>query len=168
MRKVLVIGSGGAGKSIFSRRLSDISGIELIHLDKIYWRPNWTEPSKEDWQKVTAELLKKEAWIIDGNYGSTMKDRFAACDTVIFLDLPRVICLYRVLKRFLLYKKNVRPDMADGCQEKIDWEFLSWIWNFAKNTKPKIEKLLEQFKNEKKIIHLRSRAEVADFFVNLK
>lgn len=168
MRKVLVIGSGGAGKSTFSRRLAGITGIELIHLDKIHWRPNWVEPSKEEWQQTVKDVIKKDSWILDGNYSGTLAMRIEACDTVIFLDTPRLICIYQVLKRIALYKRDGRPDMAEGCDEKLDLKFLSWIWSFSKRSKPRIKKLLKQFESEKKIITLKSRAEIENFFVNLK
>ena len=168
MKRILVIGSGGAGKSTFSRRLHEITGIELIHLDKLYWQPNWVEPSKDVWQKKVETLLKKASWIMDGNYGGTMEIRIAACDTIVFLDLPRAVCVWRAYKRFLFYKKNGRPDMAEGCPEKFDLEFLKWIWNYPTRTKPGVEERLKRFAEEKTIIRLASNNDVDKFFVNLK
>ena len=107
MKKILVIGSSGAGKSTFSRRLSEITGIEIIHLDKLYWKPNWTEPSKDEWKKTLEKAVSKKAWIMDGNYSGTLEMRLPACETVIFLDLPRTVCVYRVIKRVaLLLRQN--------------------------------------------------------------
>ena len=107
MKKVLVIGSSGAGKSTFSRRLSDLTGIEIIHLDKLHWKPNWTEPSKEEWKTTLEKAMCGETWIMDGNYSNTLDIRIPACDTVIFLETPPAVCVYRVLKRVtLFYKKN--------------------------------------------------------------
>ena len=107
MKKVLVIGSSGAGKSTFSRRLSDLTGIEIIHLDKLHWKPNWTEPSKEEWKATLEKAMRGETWIMDGNYSNTLDIRIPACDTVIFLETPPAVCVYRVLKRVtLFYKKN--------------------------------------------------------------
>lgn len=165
MKKILVIGSSGAGKSTFSRRLGRITGIEVIHLDVLHWKPNWTEPGKEEWEETVREALKAERWIMDGNFGGTMEMRIRACDTVIFLDLPRALCVYRVLKRFVLYRRKTRPDMAAGCREKFDWKFIKWVWNFPRDTKPKIEKLLEKYRATKSVIHLNSRSDVENFFV---
>jgi adenylate kinase family enzyme len=106
MKRVVVIGSGGAGKSTFSRRLHAATGLPLIHLDRLFWRPGWTEMPNEEWRATNEMLVKAEAWIIDGNYGGTMDVRLAAADTIIFLDLPRLVCLYRVLKRLAAYRRG--------------------------------------------------------------
>src|SRR5690242_8971677 len=98
MKRIAIIGSSGAGKSTLARRLGEITGIEVIHLDKIYWLPGWTEPSKEEWSQKVTEVIKGESWILDGNFGGTMETRLAACDTAILLDIPRSVCVYRILK----------------------------------------------------------------------
>ncbi len=167
MKKILIIGSAGAGKSTFARRLHKATDIELIHLDKVFWRPNWVETPKDEWKKTVENLLKKDSWIMDGNYGGTMEIQLAACDTVIFLDLPRTICVWRALKRFLFYKKKTRPDMAEGCDEKLDLEFIKWIWNYPTRTKPKVESLLERFQNTKTVIRLQSKNEIEKFLQNI-
>ncbi len=165
MMKILIIGSGGAGKSTFAKRLGEITGIEVIHLDKLHWRAGWVEPPKDEWHKTVETLLKQSEWIMDGNFGGTMEMRLAACDTAVFLDLPRTVCLYRILKRWLKYRNTNRPDMTAGCNEKVDWKFLGWIWNFQKTTKPKIEERLKRFGREKTVIRLHSKKEVEDFFI---
>lgn len=167
MKRVLIIGSGGAGKSTLAVRLGEATGIEVIHLDRLHWLPNWTEPPKDEWRKIVEDALKKEIWIMDGNFGGTMEMRLAACDTVIYLDFPRAICLYRALKRVAKYYNRTRPDMSDGCREKLDFEFLGWVWNFPKTTKPVIEERLKRFEGEKTIIRLHSPRETEDFLKNL-
>lgn len=166
MKKVIVIGLSGAGKSTFSRRLGEITGIEVVHLDKLHWRAGWIEPAKDEWRKIVEGNLKKESWIMDGNYSGTLALRLEKCDTVIFLDLPRTICTWRVIKRFFLHRKSSRPDMAEGCAEKFDWEFVKWTWNYPKRSKPRVEALLKRFESEKTIIRLKSNCHVGDFLVN--
>jgi adenylate kinase family enzyme len=168
MKRVLIIGSGGAGKSTLARRLGEATGIEVVHLDVLHWRPGWTEAPKAEFLQAVEEALKKDAWIMDGNFGGTMEMRLKACDTVIFLDFPRAVCLYRVIKRRLTYRKRHRPDMSEGCNEKIDYEFLHWVWTFRKRAKAAIEERLKRFENEKTVIRLQSKKEVEDFFKNLK
>ena len=163
MKRILVIGSPGAGKSTFARRLGDATGLEVIHLDQLYWKPSWVETTdKDEWQRVVAEVLKGESWIIDGNYGGTMEMRLAACDTAIFLDFPNYICTWRVLKRFVKYRNSTRPDIAEGCNEKIDLEFLKWTWEYPKRSKGNVERRLKNFKG--KIIRLSSKTEIENFF----
>ena len=168
MTKVLVIGSGGAGKSTFARRLGELLELEVIHLDSLYWSAGWIEMPKAEWHRVVEELLSRRAWIIDGNYSGTLQMRLEACDTVIFLDMSRLICLWRLLKRAVLYRDEHRPDMAGGCPEKLNWEFMRWVWGYPERTRPKIIELLEKSACNKQIIWLRSRAEVKRFFVRAR
>lgn len=164
--KILVIGSGGAGKSTFAQRLGRILGLEVIHLDSFYWSPGWVEMPKDKWRTVVEDLLKRDSWIMDGNYGGTLDIRLAACDKVIFLDVPRLICLSRVLKRAALYRKERRPDMAPGCPEKVNWEFLKYIWNYPLKRKPGVLEKLGSYSQFKAVTILRSQAEIERFLAN--
>lgn len=165
MRKVLVIGSSGAGKSTFSRRLGEITGLKVIHLDKLFWNANWVETPKDDWREHVADVLEGDSWIIDGNFGGTMEMRLGACDTVIFLDLPRLVCTWSVIKRVVFYREGTRPDMAAGCPERFDWEFLKWTWNYPRRSRPDVEERLAKFGVGKRIIRLRSRREMGNFLI---
>jgi adenylate kinase family enzyme len=170
MRKILVIGSGGAGKSTFARRLGKLLDLEVVHLDALYWNPGWVETPKAAWAEMVAELVKRDAWIIDGNYSGTFDIRFKACDAVIFLDMPRLICLRRVLKRSMIYRNRSRPDMGDGCQEKLDREFLKfllWIWNYPKRTRPKIMAWIRENSESKTVVRLRSPAEAERYLADV-
>lgn len=144
MRRVAVIGSGGSGKSTLARSLGQATGLPVIHLDREHWQPGWVEPTREQWHQTHAALIEKSAWIIDGNYGGEMQPRFAACDTVIFLDYSRWTCLVRVLKRWWMYRGGGRPDMAPGCTEKLDFKFLRWVWNYPKRNRPRVLELAQQ------------------------
>ncbi len=164
MKRILIIGSGGAGKSTLARRLSEITKIEVIHLDKLYWQPNWVEPPKDEWQKTVEEIIKKDSWIMDGNFSGTLETRLQACDTVIFLDFPPIVCLFRVLKRRLRYQNTNRPDMAAGCNEKVDLKFLGWVWNYRKRNQMKIERFLKDFESNISVFRLISNNDVENFF----
>ncbi len=99
MKRVAIIGSGGAGKSTLAKRLGEVTGLPVIHLDQHFWNPHWTETPIPEWERRHETLLERERWVMDGNYGSTMNERLDAADTVIFLDMPRLFCVVRVLKR---------------------------------------------------------------------
>ena len=167
MRKVLVIGSGGSGKSIFAARLGRLLGIEVIHLDRIHWKPGWTETPKDEWARTVEGLVRRESWVMDGNYSGTLDIRLAACDTVIFLDMPRRVCLWRVLKRVVLYREGSRPDMAEGCAEHFNLEFLLWVWNYPATRRPKILEKLRALPPGKRVVRLRSSAEAESFLAEV-
>ena len=158
-----VIGSGGAGKSVFSRELGERTGIPVIHLDALHWRPGWVEPPNDEWAALNRELVKAERWIIDGNYGATMAIRFAAADTVIFLDVARLVCLWSAITRSIRYRNRTRPDMAPGLREKIDLAFLQWIWGYPKTRRPGILQLLQRLPSTTVVVRLRSRREMRDW-----
>jgi adenylate kinase family enzyme len=167
MRKVLVIGPGGAGKSTFARRLGELLNITVLHLDKFYWHAGWIETPKPEWRKRVEEMLEGDDWVMDGNYSGTLDIRFQACDTVVFLDMARTLCLRRVLKRAWMYRNRSRPDMAEGCHERLTLEFILWIWNYPSRTRPKIVRLLESNSREKRIVWLRSERDVERFLAGL-
>lgn len=163
MKKIAIIGSGGAGKSTFARQLGQKLVIEVYHLDAMLWKPNWELTSREEQKEIQQDLVGKDSWIIDGNYGGTLDIRLNAADTVIFLDIHRVICLYRAIKRTFQYRNRTRPDMAEGCEERIDLEFLKWIWQFPKAKRPSLINRLEDLSTEKNIIILSSLKEIKAF-----
>ena len=145
MQRILVIGCSGAGKSTFAKELGQKLNIEVIHLDALFWNAGWVPTPKAQWREKVVNLCQNGQWIMDGNYGSTLSLRLQYADAVILFDTPRLQCLWRAIKRRLMYAGKTRPDMAAGCPEKIDGEFLKWIWNFKKNEKPQIMKLLDAF-----------------------
>lgn len=167
MRRVLVIGPGGAGKSTFARSLAERTGLPLIHLDTLYWRPGWIATPNEQWDRVVDELLTREAWVMDGNYGRTLPARLAACDTVIFLDFPRSVCLWRVAKRWWRYRGRSRPDLAAGCPEQLTWEFVWWIWTYKTRRRPGVLRQLAALPDGTSAAVLRSGRDARRFLDEL-
>ena len=168
MKRVSIVGSGGAGKSTFAHRLADILHLPVIHLDALYWQPGWIETPQSKWQEIQQQLVQREQWIIDGNYTSTLDMRFAVADTIIFLDFPRLLCLYRAVKRRIRYAGKTRPDMAKDCPERIDREFLLWIWNYPKNGRVRVLKKIEQYREGRQVVILHSPQEVQQFLKMLQ
>jgi len=156
LKKILVIGCCGAGKSTFSKKLYSILNLEIIHLDQYYHKPNWEETEQDEWNKIVNNLVQKPAWIMDGNYSGTMDVRVESADTIIYLDYPTLKCFWRVIKRILKYHGKERPDMPQGCKERFDLEFLHYVATFnSKNRKEILEKL-NLIKNEKKVYVLKT------------
>ena len=163
MKRVIVIGSGGAGKSTLARALGQRLGLRVVHLDAQFWQAGWVERDREDWLEWQRNVLLEPRWIMDGNYGGTLDVRLEAADTVIFLDLPPAICIARVVWRVLCYLGRSRPDMARGCPEKLDFKFLRWIWQYPRKNRPVILEKLTRLEQGQCVVRLRSAAAVRDF-----
>ena len=161
MKKVIVIGCPGSGKSTVSRALHNKTSIPLYHLDMMNWNADKTTVEKSVFLERLSAVLEKDEWIIDGNYGSTMELRMAVCDTVIFLDYPLDVCLDGIRAR----RGKPRSDMP-WIETEEDVEFIEFIKSYNEQQKPKVLELLEKY-SEKNIIILESR-EQADAFLNGK
>lgn len=137
-RRILVLGSGGAGKSTLARALGERLGLPVIHLDIHFWSSGWRPTAAGEWQERVQQLMAGEAWVMDGNFSETLSLRMSRCDAVVFLDLPRLVCARSVLTRWWRYRLRNRPDLPEGCPEKLDLQFLSWVWSFPSRSRPRV------------------------------
>lgn len=171
MRRILVIGSPGAGKSTLALRLGEQLNVPVIHLDRLHWKPGWVSTNREELREKITAATTGETWIMDGNYGGTMEMRLELCDTVIFFDLPRHTCVLNALKRNLTSRNRPRPDITEGCREKLNWEFVQflwWIWRFPRHTRPVVLDRLRRFEGTRHVITLHSRREAASWLEALE
>ena len=167
MERILIIGCGGAGKSTLARQLSKKTGLPVVHLDQNFWSPgNWQHLKREEFDPLLAAELEKPRWIMDGDYDRTLEMRLAKCDTVIYLDFNRFLCLAGWVKRVLTNWGKARPDMAPGCAEWLDPEFAKWLWNYNDKKREKNYRLLEPH-SEKEIHILKNRRQVKRFLAEL-
>ena len=166
MERIMIIGCGGSGKSTLARQLGDKLNLPVVHLDKLFWRPGWEQVSREEFDRLHREALAQEKWIMDGNFDRTMAERIQHCDTVIYLDFGLIACLTGVVKRVLTTYGKVRPDMGEGCPERIDWEFLQWVWNFNRNKREKNYRLLNETEGVETIV-LKNRRAVKRFLKSI-
>lgn len=141
-----MIGSPGAGKSTFARALAERTGLPLSHLDAEYWLPGWTAPAPNQWRSKLAQLTSGERWVIDGNYGGSLDMRLKRADTVIYLDFPTLLCLWRALSRMVILRGQVRDDTAPGCPERIDLPFLAYIASFRSRKRARYHRRLQRFR----------------------
>lgn len=167
MQRIAIIGCCGAGKSTLANQLELKLGLPVIHLDTYYWQPGWIETSTEKWIAKQKLLVKKERWIIDGNYLSTMDIRLQAADTIIWLDFSRRLCLWRIWQRYLQYGGAVRPDMANNCVERLNWDFLLYVWNFSHTQRQSILSKIEPYQNGKQVIIFKQPQQVDNFLNQL-
>ena len=167
MRRVLVIGIPGAGKTTFSRALAARTQLPLIHLDKEYWRPGWVMTPRSEWRPVVAQLAARDAWIMDGNYDSSLDLRLPRADTVVWFDYPRHICLYRALRRAAAGYGRTRPDLGEGCPERIDLEFLRYIWAFNGEERGRVQSALARHGGHVEAVVIRRDGDAADFLARV-
>ena len=163
MRRILVIGNSGGGKSTLARRLGEKLGLPVIHLDVLFWKPGWVESDRDDYLTRVMAALAVPVWICDGQFTSSFHLRMPMADTIVWIDQPRALCLIRAIWRAVTYRGGGRPDMAEGCQEKIDLEFYRYIWTFNREKAPELEAALTTHGAHARIFRLKSDREIARF-----
>jgi adenylate kinase family enzyme len=154
MERVLIIGPCGSGKSTLARELAPRLGLPLVHMDQLYWKPGWVETSDEVMQAKIEALSQEPRWIIDGNYGGTLRPRLERADAVIYLDYPIRLCLWRLIKRIWTTRGQVRADMAEGCPEQFDFSFLIYVARWNSGPKLRLESNIAGYSD--KIIRMKS------------
>jgi len=167
-KRILIIGNPGSGKSTLAAKLAELLNLPLISLDRHYWKSGWVPTPPEEWRKQVMELVAADKWIIDGNYDSSSDIRFPRAEAIIFLDFPTSICLWRAMRRMICSYGKVRPEMAEGCPEKINWLFIKWILNFRKDVRRNIFNSVDKYFRGECLIILKSPRQVDDFIHQLE
>lgn len=163
MNKVLIIGISGTGKTRLARKLSDFLKIPVTHYDEFAWGKNWKEIDEKIVERKLGAVTKKDKWIIEGFIHPAAENKLENADTVIYLDYPGWQAFWGGLSRWWKYRGKIRPEMATGCIEKIDWNFLKIMWK--RGERLEIEEAIKGFEN--KIIFLKNRNETANFLTEL-
>lgn len=167
MERILIIGCGGSGKSTLARMLGKKTGLPVVHLDQIFWSPgDWKHLDRPEFDRLLQLELEKPRWILDGNYNRTLDMRLEKCDTVIYLDYNRFVCIFGWIKRVISNWGKAREDMASGCNEWLDPEFLRWIWNFNKTNRKRYHAMLAE-QSGKTIYIFKNRRQLNDFMKSI-
>jgi adenylate kinase family enzyme len=166
MQRVLVIGCSGTGKSTFALALGELSGLPVIHIDQLFWQANWVQAPHELYLVRLDQAVAGERWIIDGNNPSTLDRRIPRADTIVWLHRSRAVCYWRIIRQVIASYRQVRPDMAPGCPERFDWDFMRYIWRFPKFYRPRMAEALDRHDAWARTVMLRSDAESAAFLRN--
>jgi len=157
--KIAILGHSGSGKSTLARQLGEKYGLPVLHFDSIHFLPGWVETDRPYKRQKVTEFLEAnpEGWVIDGNYLKICAERrFEEADHIVYLDFPRRVCLPRVLKRWLQYRGKTRPDMGEGCAEKVDREFLLWVLRDGRRPEKLAEFRAVQARYPHKFLHMTS------------
>lgn len=160
-RKVLIVGCGGAGKSTLAVEMSKRFNLPAVHLDKLWWLSGWVTRSEQEFDALLACELVKSDWIIEGNFYRTFETRLQYADFCVFLDYDTQLCVKSVYERADKYKGTTRPDMTDGCIERVDGEFENWILSFREKVRPLMLSKLQSGSTPYKVF--KTREETANW-----
>lgn len=162
--KIAIIGYSGTGKSTLAQKLGLYYHCEVLHLDSVHFASDWAERTEEEMTADVRRFMEKENWIIDGNYSSILyQQRMEEADRIVILDFNRFCCLWRAYKRYRMYRGKVRPDMAEGCCEKFDWEFIRWILWEGRSEKAQKRYQYVASSYPRKTIVLKNQAQLDQF-----
>ncbi len=165
----MVIGGSGSGKSTLAQRIGAITGLPVVHIDKMYWKAGWVLREANETKRLVIEAAQEETWVLDGNNSSTFQQRADRADAIVFLDLPTWLRFSRVVWRAVAYYGRSRPDMTEGCPERLDYDFMKWVLGYRTNgSRAKALALVKAYASRARIYHLRSRNEVDQFLVKLQ
>ena len=162
-RRILIIGCGGAGKTTLARELGARLRLPVYHLDRLWWTPGWKPRAETEFDAELGVLLRRERWLLDGNFQRTLPERLRFADTVILLQFSRWRCLWGVFRRFLQFRGRTRPDLAPGCPERVSLHFLKFIWTFRRRMLPRLEQQLRAAPPGCRVLIFRSPREVRAF-----
>ncbi|WP_234038931.1 adenylate kinase [Micromonospora coerulea] len=167
MRRILIVGSAGAGKSTLAREVARRLDLPLIHLDRHYWRPGWVASDDAGFRAEIAALAARPAWVMDGSYGATLDLRLPRADLLVLCDPPRLRCLARVLRRRWVDRATTRPDLPDGCPERLDLPFLRYVWRYPRHSRPRVLAAVASVAPDLPVVRLRTRAELRRWLASL-
>lgn len=160
MKRVAIVGPGGAGKSTFARALGERIDLPVIHLDHHFWEPAWVESRRDEWRQRQSELFAGDRWIADGNYGGTFDERFARADTVIFVARSGLACVASAVGRTA--RNHGKAVQAEGCPERFQLAFHRWIWNYERDSRPRLDAALQRH-DHLHVVELKSRRSINQF-----
>lgn len=168
MQRVMIIGQPGSGKSTLARTLGDITHLPVFHIDHIHWKTGWVERQGPEKDALCREVHAKETWIFEGGRSPTWSERLSRADTLIWLDFPLPLRMWRVLLRTVRYWGRTRPDLPDGCPEQFSWEFIRWIWDTRTSSRQMMQQLYRSVPPEKPKYQLTCARDVEDYLAGLR
>jgi adenylate kinase family enzyme len=159
--RIAIVGCGGSGKSWLARALGSLLGVTPVHLDGLYYDPNWQPLDQDRFAALQRDLVATPRWIIDGNYASSLSVRLRSADTVIFLDLPSWTCLHGVARRRMRHGGGQHKDI--GVYDRISWDVVRYILGYRRRMAPRVRKLIADHAGNAEVVVLRSRRATRDY-----
>lgn len=163
MKRVMILGQPGSGKSTLARLLGSKTGLPVHHMDLLHWKSGWVERDRPEKIEMALDIERREAWIFEGGLSATYDHRLSRCDTLIVLDLPLWLRLWRVAKRTVKHYGETRPDLPDGCPEQFSLEFYTFIWRSRNTNRDRLHRMIAKAPPDVTVFHLTSRRAVRDF-----
>lgn len=169
MKRIMIVGGSGSGKSTLARQVGAITNLPVVHIDKMYWLPNWVLRDGDDMRSLIDDAAAKATWVFEGNHSKSFSGRGDRADMIVFLDLPRRVRLWRVLTRFVTHIGQTRDDMGEGCNERLELDFLvNFVWRYHKRGRLVPLRLIETYRDKTRIEHLRTPRDVRAFLTRLE
>jgi adenylate kinase family enzyme len=166
MKRVMIVGGPGSGKSTLARTLGKLTGLQVFHMDHIHWKPGWQERTRAEKDVMTRHVHAKDSWIFEGGHSRTYAERASRADTLIWIDLPIFLRLWRVVKRMIRDRGIIRPDLPDNCPERINAEtfhFLNFIWRTRQTSREKVLEITRYPPAHLTVHHLQTARDVQSF-----
>lgn len=167
MKRIVIVGPGGSGKSTLAQQVGSKLGLNVIHLDSVFWKPGWIRTSPHEQQESLNEITSRAEWVIDGDHIRTQDFRFSAADTIIFLDFPRSVCLWRTVYRFVRNRGTNRLGLPVGCPERLNWALLRWVWRYPQDNRAQVIANMKRYCGGRQVIVLHGAREVKQFVASL-
>lgn len=166
-RRVMVVGSPGAGKTKLGEAIAQKLHLPFYSLERFYWRPGWQEPPPDDWRAEIVTLAAQDEWVMSGTFPATLDLRVARADWFVYLDIPMPVCLTRVLRQMLARRRSKADEIAPGCPPRFDAELLRLVWNFPAEVAPRIASIIARERRNRTIFILRTARDVEDFLARV-
>jgi adenylate kinase family enzyme len=164
MRRIIVVGCQGSGKTSLALKLGRKLGLPVVHLDVLYWRPGWKQSDRPSFRVRVADAIASEGWVVDGSFPGLAFDlTLARADTLIVIERPHWLCLWRVVRRSAFDRDRTRPDLPEGCPEQFDWDLMRQVWRYNADRRPSIEAERLQYGAEVPVVRLSSDREIEEF-----
>ncbi len=161
MQRIAIVGCSGGGKSTLARELGAALNLPIVHLDALFWKPGWTEGDPDEFRADVEGAVAADRWICEGNFIKASELRFQRADTIVWIELPITLCLWRAFWRAVTGFGVSRADLAPGCPEKIDFEFYRYIWNWNRLTRPRMQLAIKALAPRTELVRIRNDREKA-------